>query len=408
MADMFPTDFFANNRAKLHEALPNEPLIAVVANGLLQRGSDNGFPFYQDSNFWYLTGIDEPDMVLVMSPQGDYLIVPNRSVTRQAFDGVLDQAMLGARAGIEDVVDETIGWDRLIRQLRKTHRLATPFPPDSYIEAHGLYANPARKRFVQRCRKVVMNLGLYDIRPDIAGLRMIKQAPELKAIKQAIKITSETLKDIFKKLPEYEAEYQIEADLTHGFRNRGSRFHAFEPIIASGAKACTLHNVSNDAALKPGELILMDVGAEFSHYASDITRTVAFGEPTKRQRQVYEAVLDVQKQARQLIKPGIFLRQYEQQVESIVGDKLIELGVITKKDRTNIREYYPHAASHFMGLDVHDVGNYELPLPEGVVLTVEPGIYIPEEGIGVRIEDDVLVTADGNLLLSANLPRVLK
>lgn len=408
MPDLFPPDFFANNRASLRKALPDEPLIAVTANGLLQRGSDNSFPFYQDSNFWYLTGIDEPDIILVMAPVGDFLIVPNRSVTRQAFDGVLDKAMLGARAGITEVVDETAGWERLIKYLRKGRRLATPFPPESYIEPHGLYANPARKRFVQRCRQVVPNLALKDVRQDIGRLRMIKQAPELKAIKQAIKITNETLNEIIAKVNDYEAEYQIEADLSHGFRNRGSRFHAFEPIIAGGAKACTLHNVTNDAQLKPGELILMDVGAEYSHYASDITRTIAYGEPSKRQKEVYAAVLDVQKRARSLLKPGIDLRSYEVKVEKLIGQKLRDLGVIDSQESAIIRHYYPHSVSHFMGLDVHDVGDYEQPLAEGVVMTVEPGIYIPEEGIGVRIEDDVLITKDGAKLLSTGLPRVLK
>lgn len=408
MSDTFPPDFFANNRQQLRAALPDEPLLVVVANGLLQRGADASFPFYQDSNFWYLTGLDEPDLMLVMAPQGDYLIVPNRSVTRQAFDGVLDQAMLGAQAGIETVYDETSGWERLMMQLRRGRRLATPFPPESYIEAYGLYANPARRRFVQRCRQIVPNLALKDIRPALAGQRMIKQPLEIDAIKRAIDITSQSLKDIFAKINTYEFEYQIEADLSHGFRSRGARFHAFDPIIASGAKACTLHNVSNDSALKTGDLILMDVGAEWSHYAADITRTVAYGQPSARQKAVYKAVLEVQKQAKALLKPGVMLREYEQAVEALIGEQLNHLGVIKGSDRSAIRQYYPHAVSHFMGLDVHDVGHYDQPLQVGTVLTVEPGIYIPEEGIGVRIEDDVIVTETGVRVLSTGLPRMLQ
>lgn len=408
MSDIFPTDFFAGNRAKLRQALPDEPLIAVVANGLLQRSADSSFPFQQDSNFWYLTGLSDPDLVLVLAPQGDYLIVPNRSVTRQAFDGVLDHAMLGARTGLDTILDETAGWEKLLMQLRKARRLATPWPTESYIETYGLYSNPARRRFVQRCRQVVPDLRLNDARQALAGLRMIKQTPEIEAIKEAITITSQTLQDIMAKLPTYKTEYEIEADLSYGFRHRGADGHAFEPIIAGGAKACTLHNVSNDAPLRPNQLVVMDVGAEVSHYAADITRTAAYGEPTSRQKAVYKAVLEVQKQARGLLKPGTLLREYEQRVEELIGEQLRQLKVSDGRDRNEIRRYYPHAASHFMGLDVHDVGHYDLPLQVGTVLTVEPGIYIPEEGIGVRIEDDVIITETGNRLLSSGLSRVLQ
>ena len=329
-------------------------------------------------------------------------------MTRQAFDGVLDYAMLGARTGLETIMDETAGWEKLLMQLRKARRLATPWPTESYIEAYGLYSNPARRRFVQRCRQVVPNLRLSDARQALAGLRMIKQAPEVEAIKQAITITSQTLQDIMAKMSTYTTEYEIEADLSYGFRRRGADGHAFEPIIAGGAKACTLHNVSNDAPLRANQLVVMDVGAEVSHYAADITRTAAYGEPTARQRAVYKSVLEVQKQARELLKPGALLRDYEQQVEKLIGDQLRQLKVTKGRNRDDIRRYYPHAASHFMGLDVHDVGHYDLPLPVGTVLTVEPGIYIPEEGIGVRIEDDVMITENGSRLLSTGLSRVLQ
>ena len=240
-------------------------------------------------------------------------------------------------------------------------------------------------------------------------MRMIKQPPELRAIQAAIDITADSLQDAFKsaKLEKYAFEYELEAEIGYGFRRRGAAGHAFEPIVAGGKKACTLHNVSNDAKLTRGELIVADVGAEVEHYAADITRTVAISSPTARQQAVYDAVLDAQRFAFGLLKPGMDFGDYREQTDRFIGEKLRELGLIKRVTDANTRRYYPHSISHFLGLNVHDSGDYRQPLTAGAVLTVEPGIYIPEEGIGVRIEDDVLITASGIKILSDKLPRNL-
>ncbi|MDB5166832.1 MAG: hypothetical protein JWM37_904 [Candidatus Saccharibacteria bacterium] len=407
MQKLFTASFFAGNRTRLRAGLKAHELIVVTANGLLQRSADSSFPFQQDSSFWYLTGIDEPDVTLVMSPAGDFLIIPGRSASRQAFDGVPEYAQLSKISGIDEVMDEQAGWERLMRYLRKAKRVAMPLPADAYIQQYGLYANPARRRLMQRCRRVAPNIEIHDIRPDIGRLRMVKQSAELKAIQQAIDVTVDTLQTVIGQIDSYKYEYEVEADITRGFR-RGARGHAFEPIVAAGANACTLHNVANADALPNNALLTMDVGAEVSHYAADITRTIAIGTPTDRQQAVFDAVLEVQEAAKKLLKPGVMLREYEQQVEQLIGKQLNKLGVIKTMERADIRRYYPHATTHFLGLDVHDVGDYQMPLQPGLVLTVEPGIYIPEEGIGVRIEDDVVVTKTGIKVLSAALPRVLQ
>jgi Xaa-Pro aminopeptidase len=171
--------------------------------------------------------------------------------------------------------------------------------------------------------------------------------------------------------------------------------------VAGGKNACTLHNVSNTAPLNSGELVVCDVGAEVSHYAADITRTVCVGKPSARQKAIYAAVLDVQAYALTLLKPGANLKKYEQQVAKRMGEELKNLGLVKRADKKSVRKYFPHATSHFLGLNVHDVGDYQVPLEPGMVLTCEPGIYIPEEGIGVRLEDDVLITKSGNKVLSA-------
>jgi Xaa-Pro aminopeptidase len=238
---------------------------------------------------------------------------------------------------------------------------------------------------------------------------MVKQPPEVAAIRHAIDITVDTMIETFvpDRLQQFGHEYELEAALTQGFRSRGARGHAFDPIVAGGKHAATIHNLKNDAPLKAHELIVVDVGAEASHYDADITRTVAFGTPTSRQQAVYDAVLEVQKLAFGRLKPGLTIKESEQQVEQDMGVVLKQLGLITGNDRASIRTYYPHACSHSLGLDPHDAADYSLPLAPGMVITVEPGIYIPEEGIGVRLEDDVLVTDSGIAILSDRLPRTL-
>lgn len=381
----------------------------MTANGLLQRGGDNTYSFHQDSSFWYLTGITEPDVMLVIEQDREYLIIPQRSSSREAFDGALNQAVLSAQSGISLV----LGWEDGKRELQAaverqgTAAITTSPPP--YIEQYGMYTNPARAQLEQVLRDMKPDIELSDIRADITSLRMIKQTPELLALKEAIAITSHSLELLTAsvRFAGYRNEYELEADLTREFRYRGAGGHAFAPIIAGGQRACTLHNVSNEAALEANTLVVLDVGAEVHHYAADITRTRAYGKPSARQQQVFDAVLDVQAYALGLLKPGILPKEYEQQVETYMGQKLQELKLVKKADHDSIRTYFPHATSHFLGLDVHDAGDYSRPLEAGVVLTCEPGIYIPEEGIGVRLEDDVLITVDGNEVLSGNLPKTL-
>jgi Xaa-Pro aminopeptidase len=168
-----------------------------------------------------------------------------------------------------------------------------------------------------------------------------------------------------------------------------------------------MHYITNQAPLSADELVVLEVGAEVEHYSADIARTVSMSTPSRRQQVIHETVLEVQEFARNLLKPGTLLREYEDEVAVFMGEKLRELGLIKTISDENVRMYFPHRTSHFLGLNTHDVGDYDRPIEPGVVLTVEPGIYIPEEGIGVRIEDDVLITSHGNKILSNKLPRAL-
>lgn len=405
----FPLEFFKSNRERLRQKVSSDIPMVIVANGILQRGADSSYPFIQDANFWYLTGINDPDIILVMEEDREYLIVPIREGTRVSFDGQIDQESIAESCGITDIVNEVSGWKRLDAVLAKTRSLATLAPAPLFIEQYGMYSNPARARFIERVQKHINDLNLIDIRPELANLRMIKQPIEVQAIQTAIDITNKTLRDVIKQpAGTYKYEYQIEADISRGFRYLGAQNHAFEPIIAGGDRACTLHNISNSAALSPNELVVMDVGASVFGYAADITRMYCNGKPTDRQRDVFNAVSECQLYAIDLLKPGCKLKNYENKVMRFLGGKLKELKLINSIKEEEVRTFFPHATSHFLGLNVHDVGDYRQPLQPGTVLTVEPGIYIPKENIGVRIEDDILITDDGNKVLSKNLPSKLK
>lgn len=395
------------NRERLRQVFHGTAPIVVTANGLLQRGADSTFPFRQDASFWYLTGINEPDIILVMDKSREYLIVPKRGDSRVAFDGAVEHEELKRISGVTAVYDDSEGWRQLNARLAKVRHVATLAAALPYIEAHGIYTNPARGALIDRLKAAKDGLELLDIGTHLANLRMIKQPIEIEAIQQAIDITIDTIKEVTKpaQLKKYAHEYEVEADISRGFRRRGANGHAFEPIIASGQHAVTLHNVANSGELASDELLLMDIGADVSGYAADITRTVSLGTPSRRQQAVYDAVLEVQRFAFGLMTPGKTIKENEQQIEHYMGEKLRELGLIKTISHDEVRKFYPHATSHFLGLNVHDTGDYSRPLEPGMVLTVEPGIYIADEAIGIRIEDDVLITETGCEILTDRLPR---
>lgn len=408
MGSDFEAAFFAANRERLRALFTGTAPIVIAAHGLLQRNSDVTFPFRQDSTFWYLTGINEPDVLLVMDKSREYLIVPDRDDHRVAFDGQIDHAGLTKVSGIQLVYGHKEGWKQLGSRLKKVKHIATLAAVPGYIESQGMYANPARARLLRTVRQYNPDIELLDLRPHIVRMRSIKQPEELAAIQSAIDLTVSTLKKLDRKgWHTYAHEYQVEAAITAEFTAHRAR-HAYQPIIAAGANACTLHYIDNDSPVTYGSLLLLDVGAEVNNYAADITRTYAVGEFSRRQQQVFETVLAVQHFAVERLKPGVLLHQYEESVQQFMGEKLRELGLIKSIESDTVRQFYPHATSHFLGLDVHDVADYDRPLEPGMVLTVEPGIYIAAEGIGIRIEDDVLVEESGVRVLSAALPSVLE
>jgi len=404
METHFSEEFFKANRQRLATLFGGTAPIVITASGLLQRSADATFPFRQDSNFWYLTGINEPDVILVIDKEKEYLIVPERTQSREVFDGSIQNEELAKISGVKTVLDSGEGWKQLGGRLKRAKHVASFEPSPAFIEAYGLFTNPARARLLEKIRGYNPEIVLINLRSQMAAMRVVKQPQELRALTKAIEITVKSLKRL--NYSKYKYENEVEAEITRHFRRHGYD-HAYQPIVASGKNACTLHYIANKAPLNKKDLLLIDTGAEVENYAADITRTYSISEPSKRQQAVYSAVLSAQEYAFSLLKPGVLLKDYEDKMEHFLGEKLREIGLIKVIDKENVRKYCPHSVSHFLGLDVHDAGNYKRPLETGMVLTVEPGIYIPAEGIGVRIEDDVLITEEGIKVLSKKLPKIL-
>jgi Xaa-Pro aminopeptidase len=240
-----------------------------------------------------------------------------------------------------------------------------------------------------------------DVRPILKKLRALKSEAELEVQRQAIRLTCDAFKKIKDKMSDLPTEVAIENEFTYIFGCSGAK-HAYEPIVAGGSNALTLHYTSNTQALPANGIVLIDIGARIGGYTADITRTYAVGDPSAREVAVHKAVEKAHHDIIDLIKPGVLLADYQTQSDEIMKQALDGLGLL--KDPEDYRKYFPHAISHGLGIDVHEsLGGFESFQP-GMVLTVEPGIYIPEEGIGVRIEDDILVTEHGHENLSAGLP----
>lgn len=399
----FSSDFFVRNRQSLVDST-NAGLIVLAANGLLQRSADTTFPFRQDSNFWYLTGVNEPDFYLVISESSTFLITPKRSDHRDQWDGLVDKKILTSQSGIAVIEEYHAGWTRLDLLLKKYKKVHTIAPVEAYYDSFGFYANPARGHLHDLLSKH-RNLDIVDIRKPLARLRQIKQPSELAALQSAIDITASTLKRVKKNLATYANEAELSAIIGYEFLRRGADGHAYQPIVASGRNATTIHYIDNNNLLLKNQLVLLDVGAEVHNYSADITRTYALSKPNKRQQAVHDAVMCVHQAALDMLQPGVLMRQYEAEVDKLMAHELQKLGLIDDiTNKKKLKKYYPHLTSHFLGLDTHDAADYDQPLVPNMVVTVEPGIYIKDENIGIRIEDDVLITETGVKVLSGTLP----
>ena len=382
-------------------ARSNTPLI-IRAFDAVQQTNDSSAPFIQEANFLYLTGITEPGWIVMIDASGkSTLIAPDISESHRIFDGGLSNEQAQEVSGVDAVMGQKEGLVLMKKLITNSDAVYTlgPNPHEKYF---SFAPNPGQKTmydFVKKHAKEVVN-----IRKDMAKMRSIKQAEEIETMRRAIDRTCSSFSNVKRLLKSAKHEYTIDAEFTYSFRSIGAT-HAYEPIVAADKNACTLHYQKNNMELPNNGLILLDVGARVDGYCADITRTYAIGTPTARQVAVHAAVEDAHRRIIKLIKPGGLLTEYQKNVDTIMKDALQSLGLLkSRSDEKTYRKYFPHAIGHGLGLDVHEsLGGFGEFKP-GMVLTVEPGIYIPEEGIGVRIEDNILVTNTGYENLSAALP----
>ncbi len=376
------------------------PLV-LTGNNIILMSGDASAGFLQDAYFYYFTHINEPGWKYVYDGNKEYLIAPEVTEVQEIFDGKANYDDIRKLSGIDTILNINQGVE-LFQKMAKQHTAVYTIDP-SKDDTRGMNVNPTQVDFVKELQSYWSDI--VDVRPELKKMRAIKSEAEIATIRKAIELTVNAFKQVKQKINTYNYEYEIEADFTHSFRWKGAQGHAYDPIVASGVHACTLHYNTNNSAVQKNELVLIDIGARVEGYAADITRTFAVGTPTERQIAVHAAVEDAHHKIIALLKPDLRIEEYSKSVDEIMKTALENLGLL--KSPNDYRRYFPHAISHGLGIDVHDSLGSPEKFSVGMVLTVEPGIYIPEEGIGVRIEDNILITKDGHENLSAHLPTSL-
>ncbi len=409
-------DLFIHNRENLRGLLKPKSMVIVHANDIYPTGADGTMQFKQNSDLFYLTGIDQEETVLVLMPDAgdpkerEILFVKETSELMAIWEGeklTKDQAR--ANSGIERVEWENTfdGFlHRMVPQMDHVY-LAT----NEHLRASTV-VETRNARFIKECQARYPLHRYERLAPLLHRLRMIKDKEEVRIIQQACDITEAGFRRLLGFIKPGVGEWEIEAELLHEFIRRGSRGFAYAPIIGTGKNACVLHYVENDKVCQDGDMVLLDVAAEYAGWASDLTRTVPVnGKFTKRQRDVYNAVLSVFRGANDILRPGNTPMEYQKQVIELMERELVNLGLFTAKeareqgpDKALVKKYFMHGTSHPMGLDVHDVFPPHQPFAEGMVFTIEPGIYIREENMGVRIENDLVIGEKTNFDLMGKIP----
>jgi Xaa-Pro aminopeptidase len=409
------SELFTRNRIKIEKKMKPNGLAIILSNDEMPRNGDQCFPYRQSSDMFYLTGLDQEKCILTLFP--NHPVEAMREIVFTVKTNDLMVTWYGHKYTFEEASRisgvKTIKWlddfDGVLRELM--------------ARAHMVYLNqnenprfttdvPSRDlRFMQQLRSDFPLHNFERLAPLLSDLRMVKEDEEVSLIIKACEITGSAFSRVLSFVKPGVMEYEVEAEIIHEFIRNGANGHAYPPIIASGDDTCILHYNSNDKECLDGDLLLLDFGAEYANYAGDCSRTIPVnGKFTLRQRQVYEAVLRVLRKASRMLVPGTTIDKYHAEVCKIMEKELIGLGLFTEEDVANqdpanplYFKYYMHGTSHFMGLDVHDVGTKQHTLAKGMVLSCEPAIYIPEEGIGIRLENDILVD-DEPLDLMVHIP----
>ena len=414
--DPIDNQLFIQNREKLVRRMKPRSVAIVHANDIMPTNADGTMRFMQNSNLFWLTGVDQEESIVLLAP--DFPDEKMREILflreTNAEIAVWEGHKLTKEEGTQTSGIKNIKWTA---EFEKTFYTILAECDHIYLDSNEHIRNASEvetrnARFVKECREKYPLYAYERLFPILQDLRCIKSQIEIDIMQQACNITEKGFRRILEFVEPGVMEYEVEAEYLHEFVRNRSKGFAYEPIIGGGGNSCVLHYLDNNQELKDGDVLLMDVGAEYGNYNSDMTRTIPVnGKFTDRQRKVYDAVLRVKNAATELLKPGNRIPEYHSEVGKLMEKELLDLGLIDKTDIKNedpdwpaYKKYFMHGTSHHIGLDVHDVASIYKVFEPGMVFTVEPGIYIPEENIGIRIEDDIVITENGHLNLMKNIP----
>ena len=398
---------FIKNRAKFTAEIKHKSLAIFNSNDIYPVSADSTLPFAQHRDIFYLSGVDQEESILLLFPDAPYENQREMLFLKETSEhiAVWEGEKLNKDQACEVSGIKTVHW---LQDFEKVLSEMMTYCDTIYINTNEHYranvqTETREARFVKWWKSNYPAHQVAKSNPILQRLRSVKESEELDLIQNACNITEKGFRRLLPFVKPNVMEYEIEAELIHEFVRNRSKGFAYTPIIASGNNANVLHYIENNQQCKPGNLILLDVAAEYANYSSDLTRTIPVsGRYNDRQKAVYNAVLRVKNEATKMLTPGTLIKQYHAEVGKIMTSELLGLGLIDKADVQNenpdwpaYKKYFMHGTSHFLGLDVHDVGLWTEKVQTGMVFTVEPGIYIVEEGLGIRLEDNVVVQEKG-------------
>ncbi|MFC2116159.1 aminopeptidase P N-terminal domain-containing protein [Bacteroidota bacterium] len=410
------TELFSRNREKLIGKLEKKSVAIIHSNDQMVRSGDQYYPYRQNSDMFYLSGIEQEMSILLIcsDPESadkmEMLFIRKPDPKLETWEGrKLDLKVAEEISGIKNV-HWLENFEAISRELILESRNIY-FNIPEYEKFKPEYPSRDERKMIQ-LKKDYPSHVFMGLAPLMTELRLVKEPGELNLIRKAVEITRAGFNRVLGYLKPGLMEFEVEAELSHEFIRQGCAGHAYPPIIASGENACMLHYIKNDMVCRDGELLLMDFGAEYANYAADCSRTIPVnGKFSRRQRELYDANLRVFKGARSLMEPGTTIDIINEKVGLLWEEEHVKLGLYTSADvRKQTKEdplykkYFMHGTAHFMGLDVHDLGSKQVELKPGMVLTCEPGIYIPEEKTGIRLENDILITESGHVDLMEEFP----
>ncbi|MFX3617878.1 MAG: aminopeptidase P family protein [Sporolactobacillus sp.] len=399
--------FFIRNRKKLYERLEDQSLTLLFAGEAAHQSADESYPFYPNRNFYYMTGISEAKVIFAASKFNgqikETLFVQRADPWMARWYGeTITPSEAEEASGIASI-ELLDTFDSFIRS-EFDGRVYKHLYVDLEAKSWEFQAKPANK-FAAEAVSLYPYLSIHNLYPVISNFRVVKEPEEIELIRQASKITADGIKYVLTHAKAGMKEYELEAYFNFVLKSAGVTEFAFPTILASGFNGTVLHYSANTGLAKDGDLVLLDLGAQYKFYNGDISYTFPVnGKFTERQKTIYDIVLRCNQELTKMVRPGVEFEALNDFTIQFYTDELLKIGLIHRPEE--LRKYYFHHVSHSLGLDTHDVGNYrEIKLLPGEVITNEPGLYIPEESIGIRIEDDLLVTENGSEVLTTGLPR---